>query len=236
MNNYSHIVFNHVPKCAGSSLRYMFYEACLNNKSFARYPIYIPLYTHENMCLQERNDAIDIIHKNSKVFFDHSSAYFFEDTFNLNIDSTYRIINIRNPIHRFISHMYFFDKISPEQCSYKILKLKIKEYGSVFINYLTQSKYKNQKLDLETRLNIAKEELEKYDFVFVLEKFKDCVEQFNITNPFSLTLEEKHINESNGKNLKLSKRTLYNIKKLIEPEIILLKDFYPNIDEDINKY
>ena len=75
-----------------------------------------------------------------------------------------------------------------------------------------------------------------YNFIFILEKFKDCIEEFNINNPFLLKLEEKHINESNNKKFKLSRRVLYNIKKLIEPEIILLKDFYPNIDEDINKY
>lgn len=236
MNNYSHIVFNHVPKCAGSSLRYMFYEACLNNETFSKHPMYIPLCTHENICLQERADVINIIHKNSKIFFDHSYAHFLEDTFNLNINSTYRIINIRNPIFRFISHMYFFDKISPEQCSYKILKLKTQEYGTVVINYLTQSRYKNQGLDIETKLNIAKAELEQYNFIFVLENFKDCIQQFNESNPFSLTLQEQRINLSDSNNLKISKKVLYNIKKLIEPEIILLKDFYPNIDEDINQH
>lgn len=236
MNNYSHIVFNHVPKCAGSSLRYMFYEACLNNKNFARYPMYIPLCTHENICLQEYNDAINVIHKDSKVFFDHSHAYFLEDTFNLNINSTYRIINIRNPIFRFISHMYFFDKISPEQCSYETLKLKTQEYGTVVINYLTQSRYKNQELDIETKLNIAKKELEKYNFIFVLEQFPHCIQKFNEINPFSLVLQEQKINLSDSANLKISKKVLYNIKTLIEPEIILLKDFYTNIDEDINQY
>lgn len=236
MNNYSHIVFNHIPKCAGSSLRYMFYKACLNNETFSKYPMYIPLCTHENICLQEREDVIDIIHKNSKIFFDHSDAHFFEDKFSLNIDTTYRIINIRNPIRRFISHMYFFDKISPEQCSYKVLKRKIKQYGFVFINYLTHYKYYYQRLDIETKLNIAKAELEQYNFIFVLENFKDCIQQFNETNPFSLTLQEQRINLSDSTNLRISKKVLYNIKKLIEPEIILLKDFYPNIDEDINKY
>ena len=236
MNTFSYIVFNHIPKCGGSSLREMFYNACLSHELFSKCQLFISSYTHENICLQEHREAIYVLHKQTKVFFDHSHAYFFEDTFNLDISKTFRIINIRNPIHRFISHMYFFDRISPEQCSYKVLKQKVKQYGLVYIDYLTLQKYNQQKLDLETRLNIAKEELEKYSFVFILEKFRDCVEQFNITNPFELRLEEKHINESNGKNLKLSKRTLYNIKKLIEPDIILLKDFYPNIDEDINQY
>lgn len=234
MGHFTHIVFNHIPKCAGSSLRHMLYHACLNHESLSRCPLYIPPYTHENMCLQQREDVADVIQKSTKVFFDHSSGYFFEEAFGLAPEATYRIISIRNPIHRFISHMYYFDKINPDYCSYKILKQKAAQYGLVFTHCLTDVYYHDQKLDIETRLNIAKNELAKYDFVFQVEYFRECLQRFNNTNPFGLRLEEQLLNESNSQLLDISTKTMLNIRKLLEPDIILLREYYPNINEAIN--
>jgi hypothetical protein len=232
MNEFTHIVFNHVPKCGGSSLRYMFYEACIKNDYFIKNPMYIPLCTHNNICLQEKPEFIEIIHENTKIFFDHSRSYFFEQKFNLNIENTYRILNIRNPIERFISHLYFFDRLFPNQCSYETLKSKTKEYGNCVLHYLIYYIYGQQKLDEETKYNIAKEELKKYNFIFNLNKFKQSISEFNLNNPFNLVLEEKHINNSTIPKIDISKKTLLNIKHLIQYEILLLKDFY----EDINQY
>jgi hypothetical protein len=231
---FSKIVFNHIPKCAGSSLRHMFYEACLNNDFFARSPMYIPLLTHENMCLQECSaDVIKSIHTKSRIFFDHSYSYFIEQTFGLNINETFRIINIRNPIKRFISHMLFFDKIDPNTCSYDTLKNKTKEYGNLTINYLSLYNYSDPKIDIETRYSISCNELKKYNFIFNIENITECISHFNLNNPFGLKLEEQKINININNHINLSKKTLYNIKQLIELEILLLKDFYPNIHEDI---
>jgi hypothetical protein len=232
MNEFTHIVFNHVPKCGGSSLRHMFYEACIKNDYFIKNPMYIPLCTHNNICLEEKPEFIETIHEHTKIFFDHSKTYFFEETFNLDIKNTYRILNIRNPIERFISHLYFFDKLFPHQCSYQTLKNKTKQYGNTIISYLTNYKYGEQNLDVETKYHLAKEELKKYNFIFNLNKFNQSISEFNLNNPFNLVLEEKHINNSTISKIDISKKTLINIKHLIQYEILLLKDFY----EDINKY
>lgn len=232
MNEFTHIVFNHVPKCGGSSLRHMFYEACIKSDYFVQNPMYIPLCTHNNICLEEKPEFIQTIHENTKIFFDHSKIYFLEETFNLDIKNTYRILNIRNPIERFISHLYFFDRLFPDQCSYESLKNKTKEYGNCVLHYLISYTYRQQKLDIETKYNIAKEELKKYNFIFNLNKFNQCILEFNLNNPFNLYLEEKHINDSNISKINISKKTLINIKHLIQYEILLLKDFY----EDINQY
>jgi hypothetical protein len=233
---FSKIVFNHVPKCGGLSLRYMFYLACLDNKYFSRQPMYIPEYTHKTMCLQENKNIINIIHDNTKIFFDHSHSYFIEEAFNLNIEETFRIINIRNPIKRFVSHMLYFDKIDPNICSYDTLKNKTKEYGNLIINYLSLHKYSDPKIDIETRYNISCSELKKYNFIFNIDNITECISNFNLNNPFDLKLEEQKININANNNIHLSKKTLYNIKQLIELEILLLKDFFPNINENINQY
>lgn len=231
MNNFTHIVFNHIPRCGGSSLRYMFFDACTQNNYFIKNPMYISEYTHNNLCLEQSPQFIETINENTKIFFDHSRSYFFETIFKLNISNTYRIINIRNPIEKFISHLYFFDKLFPDQCSYQTLKNKINQYGHDVINYLTYYNYKEQYLDIETRYNIAKEELKKYNFIFNLNKFKDSITKFNEQNPFNLQLQEQHINNSNIDKTKISKKTLLNIKHLIQYEILLLKDLYEDIDQ-----
>lgn len=195
--------------------------------------MFIPPYTHENICLQERPDATTVVHNGSKVFIDHSNTYYFEDRFNLDINNTYRMINIRNPIDRFISHMYYFDKINPQQCSYKVLKDKAEQYGMVFINCLTHIRYQDQILDIETRFNLAREELDRYNFIFKSEDLKNCVDRFNDINPFGLVLKEVCENQSNSSQLKISKQTINNIRKLLEPEILLLSDFY---HDSIDRY
>jgi len=143
------------------------------------------------------------------------------------------MINIRNPIDRFISHMYYFDKINPQQCSYKVLKDKAEQYGMVFINCLTHIRYQDQILDIETRFNLAREELDRYNFIFKSEDLKNCVDRFNDINPFGLVLKEVCENQSNSSQLKISKQTINNIRKLLEPEILLLSDFY---HDSIDRY
>lgn len=227
--SFKYLVFNHVPKCAGTSIRHMIYQACLNSK-LAGCPLYIPPYTHENICLQERPESVDIISKNSRVFMDHSYAYFFEDYFNLDVSNTYRIINIRHPVDRFISHMLFFDKLHPECCSYKDLVTKTSQYGFILINYLTLTRYATQDLDIETRYKIAETELSKYDWVFKQEDLVTSISEFNQNNPFDLTLEEVSLNKSEHENIEISRRRLSDIEKLLKLEIDLLRDYYPPSD------
>jgi len=179
---------------------------------------------------------MDIISKNSRVFVDHSYAYFFEDYFNLDVSSTYRIINIRHPVDRFISHMLFFDKLHPECCSYKDLVAKTSQYGFIFINYLTLTRYATQDLDIETRYKIAQEELLKYDLVFKQEDLVTSISEFNQNNPFNLTLEEVSLNKSEYANIEISRRRLSDIEKLLKLEIDLLRDYYPLSDSYLKRY
>jgi hypothetical protein len=228
---FSKIIFNHIPKCGGSSFKTSLYKACLSNPYFSQTPIYISEFTHNNICLQKDNQYIPIIHNDTKLFADHSYAYFFEKTFNLDISSTFRIISIRHPILRFISHMYFFDKLNPEYCSYNILKEKTKEYGNITIDYLTYFKYGHLNLDIETKYNIAIEELSKYNFIIKSDYMNESITELNHNNPFGLILEESRVN-TNNYNANISKKVLQNLKSLLQFEILLLQNFYPNIQDE----
>lgn len=229
MNKFSHLIFNHIPKCAGVSLRQSLYNACINHDYFSKVPIYISDYSHNNICLQQNTNLVAAIHPETRLFFDHSQSYFFESNFNINVNSAYRIISIRNPIERLISHINFFDNILITQCSYKTIKEKILQYGNLTIKYLTQYKYESQNLDQETLFNIAVEELLKYNFIFQKEKMSKNIEEFNVANPFGLVLEEKHNNISKIQIQDISSQKLSYIKSLMQFEILLLKNYYPDL-------
>jgi len=229
MSNFSHLVFNHIPKCAGSSLRQSLYNACSNHDYFSKVPIYISNYSHNNICLQENINLISAIHPETRLFFDHSHTYFFESNFNININSTYRILSIRNPITRLISHIKFFDNILITQCSYKTIKEKIMDYGNLTIKYLTLYKYNHQNLDTETLFNLAIDELSKYNFIFQKEKISTNIQEFNISNPFGLVLQEEYNNVSKTQEYEISNQKLSYIKSLLQFEILLLKNYYPDL-------
>lgn len=227
MTNFNYLVFNHVPKCAGTSIRYMFYNGCKNNDFFNQYPMYIPPYTHGNICLEEHPHFFDAIHVGTRLFLDHSKSYFLEKIFNLNINNTYRILSIRNPVDRFISHMIYFDKINPDDCSIDLLKLKVKRYGNIFIEYLTTNLILEQKdyIDSETKYNIAKKEIKKYNFIFHFEKFSESIQQFNSINPFNINLVEEKLNVSIYNNYIAPKKILI-IESYLYQDLKLLDEYY----------
>lgn len=203
---YTHLVLNHLPKCAGSSLRHSFYEACKNNLYFSKHNIYISMLTHGNISLHRDKCCIPAIHEHTKMFIDHSVTNFIEDKFSLNYEKTYRIFTIRNPIKRFISHSLFFEKKHPNDLTKEELDCFIFKFGFVGVEMLTN--YLHKKESMEKKLEIAKKEVEKYNFIFFQETFEECIKNFNELNPFSLKL-------SNIKN-NLSKNNDFELKDYIK--------------------
>jgi len=207
---YTHLVLNHLPKCAGSSLRHSFYEACKNNPYFSKHNIYISMLTHGNISLHRDNGCIPAIHKGTKMFIDHSTTNFIEDKFSLNYEKTYRIFTMRNPIKRFISHSLFFEKKHPNDLTKEEFDCFILKFGFVGIEMLTD--YLHKKETIEKKLEIAKKEVEKYNFIFFQETFEECINNFNELNPFSLKLSNIKNNLSNNDDVKIKK----NIEKYLE--------------------
>ena len=221
-----YIVLNHIPKCAGSSLRNSFYAAVKNNDYFSKTNNYISMLTHGNICLHLDQSCVKAIHEDTRLFIDHSISYFIEDSFNLQIKEVYRILTIRNPISRFISHCLFFEKKHPREFSFEELDFFTKKFGNLTIETLTNHKHKKEKI--ETKFEIAKQEIKKYDFIFVQEKFEYSINEFNSTNPFNLNLDLQNAQH----NIRHTNKDLLedNLRKYLEEklflEIDLLKNYY----------
>ena len=187
--NKKYLILNHIPRCGGSSLRNAFYEATFGKKKFLPY---ISSKTHGNICLSETPELAKAIHKKTNIFIDHSDSGFIEKSFGLEDENVYKILTIRDPVDRFISHVHFF-------CDKKITKMhdseldeSINQFGRVFSNKL--SRHMNPK-SIEESISIATKILDSYDFIFKTED-KNCYERFNDTNPLGVFLQKVEINQS----------------------------------------
>jgi hypothetical protein len=197
-----YLVFNHIPKCGGTSFRRMIYRACLKNdgNNFYEQPIYISDLTHNNITLgQESNVCIKkIIHPKTKVFVDHSKYLQIENIFDLNKSLTYRSVCVRNPIDRIISHNEFFCRIPIDDLlnNEKSLDALIYDCGKLYMNYVT---YNINASDQE-KYDIAKDIYKNcYNFIFHLHTLDKDIEIFNKTNPFNLKLNNIITNKSSNK-------------------------------------
>ena len=168
------------------------------------------MLTHGNISLHRNKDCIPAIHKGTKMFIDHSTTNFIEDKFSLNYEKTYRIFTMRNPIKRFISHSLFFEKKHPNDLTKEEFDCFILKFGFVGIEMLTD--YLHKKETIEKKLEIAKKEVEKYNFIFFQETFEECINNFNELNPFSLKLSNIKNNLSNNDDFKVKK----HIEKYLE--------------------
>jgi hypothetical protein len=221
---YKYLILNHIPRCGGSSLKLGIYNAVRNNKYFQQAPYYISQYSHANICLYEKPHLIEAIHPETLLFADHSPAFYIEDQFKIDISMAYRILTIRNPVSRIISHIHFFYNKHINDLSEAVLNNYLNRFGHITIDYLTN--YLNSQKSLNDRFKLAKSVIKKYHFIFQVEKQKLC-ETFNDTNPFELHIENHHANTSPIDSLlevdQNIKNIIYDHSKL---EVKLLEDYY----------
>jgi hypothetical protein len=86
----------------------------------------------------------------------------------------------------------FFENVHPDQVSGEVLEKLINEFGFVTVNYLTL--FEHPEKSLRERAAIAMEEIKKYQFFFIQERFGDSIEKFNQENPFDILLANRHDN------------------------------------------
>lgn len=220
---YKYLVLNHIPRCGGTSLRKSFFEAAKTNQYFCTYPIYISGFTHNNISLYRQQNLIDAIHKNTLMFIDHSPDSFIQDSFQLEHDLVYKILTLRNPIDRMISHISFFYNKDISSISKSLLGTLIQQYGQLTISFLTD--YTHSSFDITDKLMIAKEKIKEYNFIFKVEEQKLC-EIFNNKNPFSLQLKNYHLQRSNSNFYNIEQNIKNYIYKYIKQEVELLEPYY----------
>jgi len=215
---------NHIPRCGGSSLRKSIYEAAKTNIYFDKWPAYISEFTHAGICLYDQPHLIEAIHPHTLIFIDHSPAFFLEDTFKIQISDTYRILTLRNPLSRIVSHIHYFYNRHIDTLSEIVLKNYLEKFGHLTIWYLTE--YINKHKSLTDKYEIAKKAIKDYQFYFQVENQQLC-EAFNDLNPFQLHIPNYHINHSPiDSSLTISQATKNLIYKYIALEIKLLEDYY----------
>ena len=221
---YKYLILNHIPRCGGSSIRKSIYNAIKTNNHFSQAPYYISEFSHANICLYDQPHLIEAIHPETLLFIDHSPSFFLEDIFKIPIDQTYRILTLREPLSRIVSHIHYFYNRHIDTLSEIILKNYLEKFGHMTIWYLTQHKHSNE--SLTKKYKIAKKTIKDYQFYFKVEDQKLC-ELFNDTNPFQLHIPNYHINHSPvDSSLPISQPIKNFIYKHIPLEIKLLEAYY----------
>jgi|LakMenE01Jun11ns_1017448.scaffolds.fasta_scaffold9907933_2 hypothetical protein len=223
---FKYLVLNHIPRCGGSSLKKSIYDGIKDNVYFQQAPAYISEHTHSNICLYEKPHLIEAIHTDTLLFVDHSPTFFIENSFKLPIEDTYRILTLRNPISRIISHIHFFYNIHINNIAEDVLINYLEQFGNLTIDYLTKCKFLD--ISLEQKYKEAKKIINDYQFCFQVEKQKLC-EIFNSSNPFELHIPNYHINRSTIDNIieiEISPKIKNIIYSTIKLEIKLLEKYY----------
>lgn len=223
---YKYLIFNHIPKCAGTSFRKMFFDSCYEPSSFFyKKPIYISTLTHNNITLDSTKieNIQNILHKDTCLFIDHSKYNNIETVFNLRHEECYRITCIRDPVERILSHNDFFTKIPINVLinDEKQLNRLINTCGKLMMWYVVDAMV--DKKNLMDPYDFAYDTYKhKYNFIFKLENLQKDIEIFNHINPFNINLINQKYN-TNNKKQNCPKELVQKIKHKIPQEILLYK-------------
>ncbi len=216
------VVFNHIEKCGGSSLRKAFFKAF--SKKLKKEEMYIPTVSCPNMCIQNCDDKTVEPYKECKLFFDHSRFMEIEDRFNL--EDVYRITSVRHPLERMISHYYFFDNqdsIDFEKRDIKWIRNYCKRIGNLHIRKIADKEISNSH-DLEKVYQSAIKNIKKFDFVFILAQLSHCIRKFNKSNPFKVKLDDKfHLNVGKKKKQLTDKHIINIVKEEIKYDLMFYR-------------
>ena len=167
------VVFYHIEKCAGSSLRSMFHTYF--NQIFTPSEIFI---TYDTSTLPDfsRNSLDDITKlidlRNIKVILSHTSV---TDLYN---QPKLKITCIRNPFDRIISHYYYFDynttKIHMYDLEYSKLRKYFYEYGSLICSRMGCLDNNNH-----TTIASIRNSIRSMDFILIVEQIDKDIEVLN---------------------------------------------------------
>jgi hypothetical protein len=231
-------IFNHIERCAGTSLRINFFQEF--SKLCDPKDIYISDVNYPSTANIEFNQNVNLSDlRNKKVFADHSSYLAIEQILGLDRHNVYRTTSMRSPYERFVSHVSFFKLPTPhpspkslntrlliENTIYdldkpKDLEIIINTIGHLQIAKLQPYPSRNE-LSLADKLEVAIASLASYQYIFICDEFSKSISAFNRINPFNLKLDNVKINVGNVQTDLFDEST----KKYIKERLVLEYKLY----------
>lgn len=167
------ILFPHIPKCAGTSLRNHLAQRDDFFEDYFNHPTWD--YEPDKVAGQEKQNELKLLVKNrqSWIIFGHFAPFLYYE-----LDYSHQIILIRNPLERAVSHYYYIKQLLPDN---KITRRRHKEVGLikescmsleefVTLNHIKYfySKFYLKNITIDDRL-----------FVFSMINFEDSINQIN---------------------------------------------------------
>lgn len=215
------LVFTHIPKCGGTSFRLLIYNSAITC-NIDEQEMHIPGTANCKNDYNLNQLDIDQLHSLQKrklrILACHCSHNAHND-YQLQLETPYYFVILRDPVKRFISHYNFFNyrhgnndckNITLNELSEKKLNTFLKSWGNLQIKYVVGQKLAKQTARKDL-LKIAKNHInKKYDSFYLLESTENISTSLNKSLPDWLTLKEE------GLPTKNTNKTSYEIN----PEIM----------------
>lgn len=230
------ILFDHLPKCAGSSLN--FYLA----KHYPRRKIF-------SINGSNPTTSIDIF-KNKSERERHSyeliKGHLGHELMNFVHPETIKITILREPVERVISH-YYYAKRTPQHYMYKVIhdsNVSLDDYVSLnpdgelsnwYISHFTGLSAEEVKSKPQYSISKASAEvIERYDLIGFLDKYSEFIENLKRLTKLRDTYKHVKINTTVGRP-SIDDIPLDTIQKITESNAIDI-DFYNNIKSNAVVY
>ena len=217
----SELIFYHIEKCGGSSLRNILYEYFV--KIYPKNIIFIPEYS-EDIRINYTPHHIEKIKQNPiydfpniKVILSHIRFSYFPD---LSTSCKYKLTCVREPISRVISHYYFFvfpkNKIEFIDLSHKDFEYFASHQGNHISNCLD--------ITSNSDINEIDKRLKEFNYILTIENLENDLVTLN--KSLNKIYKKNYFFHNQKKNFSKKKSEIKDEKKL---KFLLKK--YCTIDE-----
>lgn len=197
--NFDHLIFTHIPKCAGTSFREYLNRAAMNS-GLSNENVYIPGFNNvpNNKNIRTLSDPeLDNLRKREiKVWAGHQKHNMISQLGLTNYKNPFCFTILRNPIDRFVSHYNYFNyHLGYNDCKgvhlndldHEKLNFILKRLGDLQVMYLSNVKM-IKAIGLDNILKVAKYNLLYEHHAFgILERMDESIKVFRLKKPKWLT-------------------------------------------------